>query len=183
MGYDSQETSNSDRGSEVDLQRQVSALYRERLQDVYRAALGLLGSVSDAEDAVQELFRDVLRFPERYLNARHDKSYLLKCVRNICLKLRKNENRELRKAREYEQSGLFLSVPSALDAAARGEGAGRLNACLARLPEDQREAVVFRIVHQLSFEDIGVITDAPPKTVQSRVRLGLAKLKDAIHEQ
>ena len=48
---------------------------------------------------------------------------------------------------------------------------------LQALPRPQQEALLLRFGHGLGFKEIGQITGVPPRTAQSRVRLGLTALK------
>ena len=45
------------------------------------------------------------------------------------------------------------------------------------LPNEQREIIILRFVHNLTIREIANITGIPFRTVQSRIRLALKKLK------
>src|SRR5207253_7149150 len=49
--------------------------------------------------------------------------------------------------------------------------------CLAERPPDQREAIVLKIWHQYTFEQIGELLEISPNTAAGRYRYGLQKLK------
>ncbi|NLH73630.1 MAG: sigma-70 family RNA polymerase sigma factor [Verrucomicrobia bacterium] len=51
---------------------------------------------------------------------------------------------------------------------------------LAALPPNQREVVVLKIWHELTFEAIATITNASPNTVAARYRYGIEKIRKAI---
>jgi RNA polymerase sigma-70 factor (ECF subfamily) len=55
-----------------------------------------------------------------------------------------------------------------------------VESALRRLPEEQREVIVLRVWGQLSFQEIADALEAPPNTVASRYRYGLAKLRDIL---
>ena len=50
-------------------------------------------------------------------------------------------------------------------------------AALARLPRDQREAIVLKIWHEHTFEEIGELLGISPNTAAGRYRYGLQKLR------
>src|SRR2546421_7093089 len=49
--------------------------------------------------------------------------------------------------------------------------------CLADLPMEQREAIVLKIWHEHTFEEIGDLLGISPNTAAGRYRYGLQKLK------
>jgi hypothetical protein len=49
--------------------------------------------------------------------------------------------------------------------------------CLARLPVEQREAIVLKIWHRFTFEEIGGLLGISPNTAAGRYRYGLRKIK------
>ena len=49
--------------------------------------------------------------------------------------------------------------------------------CLAALPADQREAIVLKIWHEYTFEEIGKLLGLSPNTAAGRYRYGLQKLR------
>ena len=49
--------------------------------------------------------------------------------------------------------------------------------CLAELPVEQREAIVLKIWHRFTFEEIGGLLDISPNTAAGRYRYGLQKIK------
>jgi len=49
--------------------------------------------------------------------------------------------------------------------------------CLAGLPVEQREAIVLKIWHRFTFEEIGGLLGISPNTAAGRYRYGLQKIK------
>ena len=49
--------------------------------------------------------------------------------------------------------------------------------CLAELPVEQREAMVLKIWHRHTFEEIGGLLEISPNTAAGRYRYGLQKIK------
>jgi RNA polymerase sigma-70 factor (ECF subfamily) len=52
--------------------------------------------------------------------------------------------------------------------------------CLAGLPAAQREAVVLKIWHEHTFEEIGALLEISPNTVAARYRYALEKLRTCL---
>ena len=131
---------------------------------LYGRALGL--SHGEAEDVVQETFLALLQLPQRPDDPEH---YCLRAFRNRAL----NHHRGLwrRLAREWESVRWFER--SANQDQAEAEAMRRL----AQLPAAQREVIVLKIWHGLTFEAIGNLLDVSPNTAAGRYRYGLNKLK------
>jgi RNA polymerase sigma-70 factor (ECF subfamily) len=131
---------------------------------LYGRALGL--SHSEAEDVLQETFLALLQLAEPPKQPEH---YCLRSFRNRALNYRRSLWRRI--ARETESQRWFERGEAET---ARERAAMR---CLARLPQEQREVIVLRIWHQLTFEDIGQLLEQSPNTVAGRYRYGLRKLQ------
>ena len=78
----------------------------------------------------------------------------------------KLEQMQLQMDMSYEESG-FQEVQALLD----------MQWMLRILPEEQREIVILRFSHDLTLREIADVTGIPFRTVQSRIRLALKKLK------
>jgi len=145
------------------------ALYQEKASSLilYGRALGL--SHSEAEDALQETFVALLRMesapeqPERYC---------VRAFRNRALNYHRSLWRRL--AREWESKAWFESGDPADD---NTEGEAEAMRGLAALPAEQREVIVLKIWHDMTFEEIGRLLDLSPNTAAGRYRYGLNKLR------
>ncbi len=131
---------------------------------LYGRALGL--NHSEAEDVLQETFLALLQLPQAPDDPEH---YCLRAFRNRAL----NHHRGLwrRLAREWESIRWFERGPDHDQAEA--EAMRRL----AQLPAAQREVIVLKIWHGLTFEAIGNLLDVSPNTAAGRYRYGLNKLR------
>jgi RNA polymerase sigma-70 factor (ECF subfamily) len=134
---------------------------------LYGRALGL--SHSEAEDVLQDTFLALLQMEPP---PRQPEYYCLRSFRNRAINYRRNLWRRLK--RELESSRWFE----------RSEGetpAERVAMrCLADLPPDQREAIVLKLWHQYTYEEIGALLKLSPNTVAGRYRYGMAKLKSCL---
>jgi len=137
---------------------------------LYGRSLGL--SHFEAEDVVQDSFHALLHLKERPENPA---AYLLGTFRNRAINYRRGFLRRM--LREMESKRWF-------------EGDGTMDereesavSCLKELPLDQREVIVLKIWHRLTFAEIAQHLDLPPNTVASRYRYGLLKIKTQLNER
>jgi RNA polymerase sigma-70 factor (ECF subfamily) len=72
---------------------------------------------------------------------------------------------------------LAATVTGALTEAARGELGGKLDACLARLPQKDREVVLLRAVEGLTNLEAAKELGEPPTNVSHRYRRAIEKLR------
>ena len=131
---------------------------------LYGRALGL--SHGEAEDVVQETFLALLQLPRKPDDPDH---YCLRAFRNRAM----NHHRGLwrRLAREWESVRWFER------GAAQDQAEEEAKRRLAELPPAQREVIVLKIWHGLTFEAIGKLLEVSPTTAAGRYRYGMNKLK------
>jgi len=141
-------------------------LYERKAAELilYGRALGL--SHGEAEDVLQETFLALMQLPQLPLQPEH---YCLRSFRNRALNQRRSLwrrlTRELESLRWFEKSaGESPAERAAMD-------------CLAALPVEQREAIVLKIWHRFTFEEIGGLLEISPNTAAGRYRYGLQKIK------
>ena len=147
--------------------------WREALYDAKAAELILYGralglSHGEAEDVVQETFLALLQMAA----AARPEHYCVRSFRNRALNHRRSLWRRL--TREWESLRWFEKSP--------GESPAERAAmrCLAELPVEQREAIVLKIWHGCTFEEIGELLELSPNTVAGRYRYGLQKIKSRL---
>jgi RNA polymerase sigma-70 factor (ECF subfamily) len=131
---------------------------------LYGRALGL--THCEAEDVLQETFLVLLKLPQRPLEPEH---YCVRSFRNRALNHRRSLWRRL--TRELESVRWFEKSPGESEAERAAMN------CLAELPVEQREAIVLKIWHRFTFEEIGGLLGISPNTAAGRYRYGLQKIK------
>ncbi|MGE3803905.1 MAG: RNA polymerase sigma factor [Gemmataceae bacterium] len=139
---------------------------------LYRVAWGLLGSRSEAEDAVQDVFVALVQAGSRLLQVENFKAYLFVALRHAALRRRSRERRLIR-----------VPLEEAAQVAAPLAETGELEALLATLPEEQREAVVLKIKGELTFAEMATVLGVSANTAASRYRYALEKLRASCTEQ
>jgi RNA polymerase sigma-70 factor, ECF subfamily len=161
-----------------DAERLRSA-YARHHRGVYSAAFGVLGDVQLAQDVVQDVFLRFWRRPQAYDAARGELgAYLRLMARSRALDLwREGQVR----ARAAERLRILLVVPEADDPPAlaeRNTESHAVRTALRKLPDGQREALVLAYWCGLSADQIARQVHIPLGTAKSRIRLGLARLRD-----
>jgi RNA polymerase sigma factor (sigma-70 family) len=106
---------------------------------------------------------------------RQPEHYCLRAFRNRALNYRRGLWRRL--LRELESARWFEREPreSDLERAAMRS--------LAELPTPQREAIVLKIWHGHTFDEIGRLLELSPNTVAGRYRYGMEKLRSVLERQ
>ena len=98
--------------------------------------------------------------------------YCIRSFRNRASNYRRSLWRRL--TRELESRRWFEPAP--VESPAEREAMR----CLASLPVEQREAIVLKIWHQHTFEEIGELLEISPNTAAGRYRYGLQKIKNQL---
>lgn len=138
-------------------------------------ALKLVWNRPDAEDVAQEAFR--LALSSRQLPHERFEAWMFRTVANLCLNLRR------RRRPERLEEWVELSGGEAPDAALhRAEQLERLRTAVARLPEQQRVALVLRTMEQMSYLDIAEVMALSVSAVRTHVHLARRRLVDELRE-
>ncbi|MEW6745993.1 MAG: sigma-70 family RNA polymerase sigma factor [Planctomycetota bacterium] len=146
------------------------ALLRHR-ELAYGVALSLLRDQDVAEDVAQEACLASLTHPP----PRRPVPWLTTIARHLALDVRRGERR--RRARE-EKVGMRGSAPSTIDVVERVESVRRIVEGVMRLPEPFRQTVFLRYYDDLEAREISDRLHVPLETVRSRLKRGLARLRE-----
>jgi RNA polymerase sigma-70 factor (ECF subfamily) len=156
--------------------------FNEHHRKVYAAAYGVLGDAALAQDVVQDVFLRVWRRPGSFDPARGDLgTYLRLMGRSRALDLWRESQVRGRAADRLKLTGgpeesRVEEQPEPLFA--RDEDGAAVRAALGQLPETQREALVLAYWGGLTADQIARRVHVPLGTAKSRIRLGLARLRD-----
>jgi RNA polymerase sigma-70 factor, ECF subfamily len=149
-------------------------LFDEHHSPLFRFAYRLTGSVSDAEDVVQECFLELLRPSCSYDPQRTSiQTYLFGLVGNQCLKRRQKnaslaQGLEIRHERSPESQVLDSEIAKAV---ARS---------VMELPETQREALILAHYEQMPLAAIAQVVDLEVGAVKSRLQRAPAQQKETL---
>jgi RNA polymerase sigma-70 factor, ECF subfamily len=149
---------------------------------VYTAAFRILGDATQAQDVVQDVFLRLWRRPGAFDPARGDLgTYLRLLGRSRALDLwRESQVRgraaERLKVIDAAEESRVEEHPAVL--AEREQDSAEVREALGKLPEAQREAIVLAYWGGLTADQIARRARVPLGTAKSRIRLGLARLRD-----
>ncbi|MBI5434986.1 MAG: RNA polymerase sigma factor [Planctomycetes bacterium] len=154
-----------------------------------RHARALLGEGGPYEDVVQEAFLRLLEKPpampeeargNELLERAHLRSWLHKVTRNLCMDTLRSETR--RRAREESVASHDVSRDgrSGGDLAEQLDTRAAVERELAKLPADQREVLVLRLLGERSYKEIAEITGKKIGTVGWLVSEGLKALSASL---
>ena len=152
----------------------------ERIYEKYRGylltlATALLNDVNTAEDIVHDFFVVFAQSPESLRLDGSLKWYLATCVAN---RARDRIRAGKRQAVGLDCAGSICSdARSPESSAICNEELQLLNSALDQIPYEQREVVILHGRGQMRFRAIAKLQNVSIKTVQSRYRYGLDKLR------
>lgn len=165
-------------------QTTLSRIYEDHNRAVYGAAYRILGNAAQAQDVCQDVFLRVWRNPSKY-DARRGElgSYLRLMARSRALDLWR-EAQAAGRANDRLKVVVSMDEPRVEerpDRMAEREGDRAIvREALTSLPDPQREAVVLAYWGGLTADEIARRSGVPLGTAKSRIRLGLAKLREEI---
>jgi RNA polymerase sigma-70 factor (ECF subfamily) len=162
------------------------------LEAVYRFSLRLTGNEAEADDLTQETFLRAYRHWSTYTRGTSCRSWLFTICRNAFLRGRERRDRRM----ESFESELDVAVEAIASAEVlaeiRNEDPERrffdsfidaeVDAAIARLPDEFRQAVVLSDLEGLSYNEVAEVMDVPVGTVKSRLYRGRRLLAGALRE-
>ena len=140
-----------------------------------RACMALLGSQTEAEDALQETLVAALDGLEAFRGEGTLRAWLLSVARRRCARRLEARSRE----REAKQG---LAAPDAEPSAERTTMARRARRLLDEIRPSEREALVLRFAAELSFREVGVACGIDEAAARKRVSRGLSRLRSLLGE-
>lgn len=161
-----------------------SAAYERHHRSVYAAAYRICGNQALAQDVVQDVFMRVWRRPGAFDASRGELgSYLRLMARSRALDLWR-ESQAFGRARDRLEVVVAHDTPASVDGPAvraeRADGRERTLGAVSALPAVQRDALVMAYWGEMTAAEIARSTGVPLGTAKSRLRLGLAKLREGL---
>jgi RNA polymerase sigma-70 factor (ECF subfamily) len=161
-----------------------SRMYDEHHRGVYGAAYRILGNQAQAQDVAQDVFLRIWRSPGKFDSRRGELgSYLRLMARSRALDVWR-EGQAAGRASDRLKLVVAKEEPRVEDRPAPmaelESDRSAVRDALKRLPTAQREAVVMAYWGGLTADQIAKRAGVPLGTAKSRIRLGLAKLRDEV---
>jgi RNA polymerase sigma factor (sigma-70 family) len=162
----------------------LETLYDRYRSMAYAIALRITADPALAEDVLQDAFLGVWRHADGYVEGRGSvRTWLLSIVHHRAIDAVRRRrpitelpDPELPAPRQLVAADVWPEVAGRLDA-------DQVRAAMTRLSDVQREAIELAYWGGLSQSEIALRTGVPLGTVKSRMRLGLAALRDAIADR
>jgi len=155
-------------------------IYEKYVNDLLTLAANLLADGSSAEDVVQDVFISFVKSADKFYLTGSLKGYLATCVANRARDyIRDNKRRQT--VRRGETERIAPEPQSPVQLVIRSEELEKLGCAMTRLPYEQREVVVLHLHSALRFRQIARLQNVSVKTVQSRYRYGLDKLRSILN--
>ena len=158
-------------GSEEALRR----IYEKYNKDMLGLAIALSNNKNVVEDVVHDVFVSFAESIDRIELKSNLRSYLLACVANHLRNRRRVKPHETIPEEAMENTSSQSEQPDNVVMAE--EISQRINNAMARLPYEQKEAVIMHLQGELKFKDIAKAQGVSIGTVQSRYLYGLRKLR------
>ena len=158
----------------------LGLLYEKYRDELLRIAASLLNDKTSAEDAVHDTFVMFVRGSREFVLTGSLKGYLATCVANRARNIRHAGQR--RKTVGIEAAETESSTAKRPDEwIIFNEEFSRLCNAMNELAYEQKEALVLRIQADMKFREIAKLQATSIKTVQSRYRYGIAKLRSLVN--
>jgi RNA polymerase sigma-70 factor (ECF subfamily) len=163
-------------------------LIRRWERPIYALAYRTIGREEEARDVCQETFLRAYRALPAFRGQAKFSSWLYRIALNLC---RDWQRRERRAPVVQAPEGVDLRDLAAAaepsesieDLVARQDLSRAVERLMARLPEEQRTAVILKEYHGLTFQEIADLVGCPLSTVKTRVYQGLSVLRRGLDRQ
>ena len=150
------------------------------LKSLRAYAISLTRDIHRAEDLVQETVLKAISKQETFEAGTNLQAWLFTILRNLFLSAHRRTQREVEDADGIHAAGM-ITIPDQEDRLAVQD----LHAALAKLPREQREALLLMGAEGLSYEEAAEALATKVGTIKSRVnraRTRLAELMGLVHE-
>lgn len=170
----------------------VAAGERDAFSQLYDQYSGLLNSIAhnllsetaEVEDVLQDVFVKIWHRSHLYTESKGNAvSWLIVITRNTSInRLRSKKRNHAAMERAAQEPGLFenAEVPNAYDHSVAAESASSVHRALSVLPGEQQEVLRLAFMQGLTHDEIAGHLRMPLGSVKSRLRRGLARMRDLI---
>jgi RNA polymerase sigma-70 factor (ECF subfamily) len=153
-------------------------LMRRYKRPVMNFAFRMLGNAEDAEDIAQDIFVRVYQKLNTYRTETKFSTWLFAMARNAAIDRMRWRARHPTKS--IESTPEIAMVSGTTEAVGAREIGGQIAAAVARLPEDQRTALVLCEYRGMSYAEIAGVMRCSQKSVESRLYRAKQTLREAL---
>lgn len=155
--------------------RELVNSHRPRLMSL---AVLITGSVTDAEDIVQETFTRAI-----ITGARHYKSTLEKYLSTIAFRLSLKEKKRSHRQASLEEIQLIDATRDSLDSVLLTERDRHIAGAIRGLDRKHRDVLVLRFYGNCSYEEIAELLEISLGTVKSRIFYAVKTCREILKEK
>jgi len=162
-----------------DALKEMYDLYHKK---VYRIAYGVLRQKEDALDIVQEVFIKLFRSIQDFKGKSSFYTYLYRMALNTAIDFARKKKPPMA---DIEDEGLHLSGKTEErpdQVLFHKELEGRVKEAMEKLPVDQRMALFFREMEDLSYQEMAEAMGCSIGTVMSRLHYGRKKMHELLQD-
>jgi RNA polymerase sigma-70 factor (ECF subfamily) len=155
-------------------------IYQKYESNLLTLAANLLAEPSMAEDVLQDVFVRFVESADKFELRGSLKAYFAKCVANRCRDYLRKSKRNGTVAID-DAAQIVSNANAPVQLAILSEELQHVSRALNELPYEQREVVVLHLHGDLKFKTIAKLQQVSIKTVLSRYRYGLNKLRSILN--
>jgi len=174
-GNGDQEHSSAPEIREEGREGQFAEMAERNARFMYRVAFGLLRSVQDAEDAVQEALLKLYR-GDGWMRMEDERAFLARTVWRVGLDVAARRTQGCEPV-ETGEGELAATGATPEQSAASGDETALLRKLIEALPEELRQPLVLSAIEEMTSRQVAVAMGIPEGTVRTRVMRAKAELK------
>src|SRR6187455_1844935 len=149
---------------------------------IYALAYRVIGKEEDARDVCQDAFLRAYRALPGFKGQAKFSSWLYRIALNLCRDwIRRQRRAPVSQFPEdidiLEAAAATEPVESIEDLVARRELSAVVEEAMAKLPDEQRTAIILKEYHGMTFQEIADLQGCPLSTVKTRLYQGLSVLR------
>ena len=173
------------RGGDVDSFNQLILRWE---RPIYALAYRVIGREEDARDVCQETFLRAYRSLAGFKGQAKFSSWLYRIALNLCRDwIRRQRRAPVSQLPEeidvLEAAAATEPTESIEDLVARRELSAVVEEAMAKLPDEQRTAIILKEYHGMTFQEIADLQGCPLSTVKTRLYQGLSVLRRQLERQ
>jgi len=173
------------RGGDVDSFNQLILRWE---RPIYALAYRVIGREEDARDVCQETFLRAYRSLAGFKGQAKFSSWLYRIALNLCRDwIRRQRRTPVSQFPDefdiLEAAAATEPVESIEDLVARRELSAVVEEAMAKLPDEQRTAIILKEYHGMTFQEIADLQGCPLSTVKTRLYQGLSVLRRQLERQ
>ncbi len=167
---------------ETDEQRNIlSEFYEENKNRFYAIAFSKLHNREAAEDAIQEAFLRIVRYPDKFfeIDAHKRLPYAIIIIRNVVLQFLEQKGRYEPEELPEELPDPGISVEETVIGRISGD---ELMEFINSLPEAQKQAIILKSVYGLNYREIADTLGITEAAVRRRISDAYGRIRGYIKE-